>query len=123
MNVDIKKTKSYYNSLSHDKLCDCDYCKLYYEKSREAYPDLAKWLEAYGIDIEKPFEAMSLETDEKGITYYIGVQYVVFGTCSEDYLISIGEVDVRFAKSHPDTGIKEEHFVLEASLMQLSLDR
>jgi len=30
--IDIGKTKEYYNSLSSDMLCDCDYCKLYYAK-------------------------------------------------------------------------------------------
>ena len=31
MKIDIVKTKEYYNSLPSDMLCDCDYCKLYYE--------------------------------------------------------------------------------------------
>ena len=37
--IDIGKTKEYYNSLSSDMLCDCDYCKLYYVKSRKEFSE------------------------------------------------------------------------------------
>jgi len=39
VNIDIVKTKEYYNSLSSDMLCDCDYCKLYYVKSRKEFSE------------------------------------------------------------------------------------
>ena len=84
MNIDIVKTKEYYNSLSSDMLCDCDYCKLYYAKSRKEFSELALWLDKYGVDIEKPFEVMSLEPDDNGMLDYIGVQYIVFGNFKND---------------------------------------
>lgn len=113
MKIDIVKTKEYYNSLSLDMLCDCDYCKLYYIKSRKEFPELALWLDKYGVDIEKPFEVMSLEPDESGMLEYIGVQYIVFGTFSNDNSYYVGDFNIKIADSHPSTGISDEHFVLE----------
>ncbi|WP_274970910.1 hypothetical protein, partial [Lachnoanaerobaculum orale] len=84
MKIDIVKTREYYNSLSSGLLCDCDYCKLYYAKSRKEFSELALWLDKYGVDIENPLEVMSLEPDESGMLDYIGVQYIVFGTFSND---------------------------------------
>ena len=51
VNIDIVKTKEYYNSLSSDMLCDCDYCKLYYVKSRKEFSELALWLDKYGVNL------------------------------------------------------------------------
>ena len=113
VNIDIVKTKEYYNSLSSDMLCDCDYCKLYYAKSRKEFSELALWLDKYGVDIEKPFEVMSLEPDDNGMLDYIGVQYIVFGNFKNDNSYYIGDFNIKIADSHPDTGISDEHFVLE----------
>ena len=111
MNVDIVKTKEYYNSLSSDMLCDCDYCKLYYAKSRKEFSELALWLDKYGVDIEKPFEVMSLEPDESGMLDYIGVQYIVFGTFSNDNSYYVGDFNIKIADSHSHIEIGDEHFV------------
>ena len=100
MEIDIAKTKEYYNSLSLDMLCDCDYCKLYYIKSRKEFPELALWLDKYGVDIEKPFEVMSLEPDESGMLEYIGVQYIVFGTFLNDNSYYVGDFNIKIAHSH-----------------------
>ena len=124
MNIDIVKTKEYYNSLSSGLLCDCDYCKLYYAKSRKEFSELALWLDKYGVDIEKPLEVISLELDESGMLDYIGVQYIVFGTFSNDNSYYVGDFNIKIADSYPDTGISEEHFVLEVipmNSMKLSI--
>ena len=124
MEIDIVKTREYYNSLSSGLLCDCDYCKLYYAKSRKEFSELALWLDKYGVDIEKPFEVMSLEPDESGMLDYIGVQYIVFGTFSNDNSYYVEDFNIKIADSYPDTGISEEHFVLEViprSYMKLSI--
>ena len=113
MKIDIVKTKEYYNSLPLDMLCDCDYCKLYYIKSRNDFAVVGFGLDKYGVDIEKPFEVMSLEPDESGMLDYIGVQYIVFGTFSNDNSYYVGEFNIKIAHSHPNTGISDEHFVLE----------
>ena len=113
MKIDIVKTKEYYNSLSLDMLCDCDYCKLYCFNSRKEFSELALWLDKYGVDIEKPFEVMSLEPDESGMLDYIGVQYIVFGTFSNDNSYYVGDFNIKIVHSHPSTGISDKHFVLE----------
>ena len=124
MNIDIVKTKEYYNSLSSDMLCDCDYCKLYYVKSRKEFPKLALWLDKYGVDIEKPFEVISLEPYESGTLNYIGAQYTVFDNFTNDNSNYVEDFNIKIADSYPDTGISEEHFVLEVipmNSMKLSI--
>ena len=124
MKIDIVKTREYYNSLSSGLLCDCDYCKLYYAKSRKEFSELALWLDKYGVDIEKPLEVISLEPDESGMLDYIGVQYIVFGTFSNYNSYYVGDFNIKIADSHPNTGISDEHFVLEVipmNSMKLSI--
>ena len=124
MKIDIVKTREYYNSLSSGLLCDCDYCKLYYAKSRKEFSELALWLDKYGVDIEKPLEVISIEPDESGMLDYIGVQYIVFGTFSNYNSYYVGDFNIKIAYSHPDTGISDEHFVLEVipmNSMKLSI--
>ena len=124
MKIDIVKTKEYYNSLSSGLLCDCDYCKLYYAKSRKEFSELALWLDKYGVDIEKPLEVISIEPDESGMLDYIGVQYIVFGTFSNYNSYYVGDFNIKIADSHPNTGISDEHFVLEVipmNSMKLSI--
>lgn len=121
MIVDKVKTRKYYESISSDMLCECACCRLYYSESRMAFPELAEWLSQYGIDIEKPFEAMSIDPDENGVVEYIGVQYIVFGSCPENYFCKVGEITICLASSYPDTGITDKHFVLEVYSMKLSM--
>ena len=124
MKIDIGKTKEYYNSLSSGLLCDCDYSKLYYAKSRKEFCELALWLDKYGVDIEKPFEVISLEPDDNGMLDYIGVQYIVFGNFKNDNSYYVGDFNIKIADSHPNTGISDEHFVLEVipmNSMKLSI--
>ena len=86
---------------------------------------MAFWLDKYGVDIENPFEVMSLEPDKSGILDYIGVQYIVFGNFKNDNSYYVGDFNIKIADSHPDTGISEEHFVLEViprSSMKLSIE-
>ena len=124
MKIDIVKTREYYNSFSSGLLCDCDYCKLYYAKSRKEFSELALWLDKYGVDIEKPLEVISIEPDESGMLDYIGVQYIVFGTFSNYNSYYVGDFNIKIADSHPNTGISDEHFVLEVipmNSMKLSI--
>lgn len=46
------------------------------------------------------------------IEYYI-CQYIVFGTCDENYSHRIDDVEFRIATSYPSTGIEVDHFVIE----------
>ena len=68
---------------------------------------------------------MSLLPDDSGIIDYIGVQYIVFGTFLNDNSYYVGDFNIKIADSHPDTGISDEHFVLEVipmNSMKLSLN-
>ena len=113
MNVDIAKTKSYYNSIIETSMCDCAYCRNYRLQVKSAFPKVAEYLYSLGIDIEKPFETSPLEPDENGMLDYCCCQYIVFGTCEPSYYHKIDDVEIRIATSYPDTGLEEEHFVLE----------
>ena len=113
MNVNILKTKEYYNTLLETDLCDCGYCRNYRTEVKSAYPNVATYLESLGIDINKTFETSPLEVDERGMLDYLGCQYIVFGNSKIDYYHKIDDVEFRIATSYPKTNIKEEHFVLE----------
>ena len=64
--LSIKETKQYYDSLTAEDLCNCAYCRNYIREIRNAYPKVAEYLLALGVDIEKPFETIPLEPDETG---------------------------------------------------------
>ena len=113
MNVDIVKTKAYYNSISETSLCDCAYCRNYRLQVKEVFPKVAECLCSFGIDIEKPFETSPLEPDENGMLEYCGCQYVAFGKCNPEYHHTVDDVEFRIATSYPSTGIEQEHFVIE----------
>ena len=113
MNIDVSATKDYYNSITDSALCDCSYCRNYRLQIKSALPDVATYLETWGIDIEKPFETSPLEPDETGMLEYCGCQYIVFGSCDPEYHHRIGDVEFRIATSYPSTGIEQEHFVIE----------
>ena len=113
MNVDIAKTKSYYNSIIETSMCDCAYCRNYRLQVKSAFPKVAEYLYSLGIDIEKPFETSPLEPDENGMVEYCCCQYVAFGTCSSEYQYKIDNIEFRVATSYPNTGIEQEHFVIE----------
>ena len=112
MKINIERTKEFYNSLSYDKLCDCDYCENYYKRIKETYPELSEYLSEFGTDIAKPYEISPLEPENESLTYSV-CQYVVFGSCEDDFCEKIGYVKLRKAEFYPTTDIEEEHFVLD----------
>lgn len=113
MNVDIAKTKSYYNSIAETSLCDCAYCRNYRSQVKGAFPKVAEYLYSFGIDIEKPLETSPFEPDENGMLEYCGCQYIAFGKCNPEYHHTVDDVEFRIATSYPSTGIEQEHFVIE----------
>ncbi len=72
--VDVEKTKEYYKTIS---LCECDYCQYLHQHIRERFPELAIFLDEFGIDITKPDEASPIELD--GEYQYTFVGYTVCG--------------------------------------------
>ena len=121
MRVNIEKTKQYYDSLEYQLLCECNYCKNYYSQVKAEYPKVASYLDSLGIDIEKPFEVSPLEPNENNILEYCTCQYIVFGSCPDTYSYQIDDVEFRVAESYPNTGRKEEHFVLEFYPIKLKM--
>lgn len=113
MRPDIEKTRAYYRALGSENICDCAYCRNYCARVKAAYPEVACYLTSLGVDIEKPFETSPLEPDENGYLEYCVCQYVVFGTCPEDYSHQIGDVTFGRSDCHPSTKVEEEHFVLD----------
>jgi hypothetical protein len=120
MNVNIEKTQKYYHSIKPESLCDCNYCKNYYEQIKADYPAVASYLDSLGVDIEKPFDISALEP-ENGMLEYCACWYIVFGSCPDDYRLKIGDVEFCVTTSHPSTGIEENHFVLEFSPIRLKM--
>ena len=72
--VDIEKTIEYYKTHS---LCECDYCENFYVQIKDKFPKLESFLSDFGVDISKPDECMSVESDNT--IQYIGVDYTVCG--------------------------------------------
>ena len=119
LNLDIRRTKSYYEQISNRDLCDCAYCQNYVREIKATYPEIAEYLFSLGIDIEKPFETMPLEPDETGHIEYISAQYIAYGEPDDFVKTVIGSVNVDIADTHPSTQINEAHFVMEISPVRL----
>ena len=113
MKPNIEKTRAYYRNLGPENICDCAYCQNYCARVKAAYPEVARYLDSLGVDIEKPFETSPLEPDENGYLEYCVCQYVVFGSCPKDFTHRNGDVTFGRSDCHPNTGIDEEHFVLD----------
>ena len=111
--MNIEKTREYYSHLTSDDLCQCDYCKNYVKEIKAAYPEVAKYLDSIGIDIEKPFETMPLEPDENENIEYICGQYVVIGSSEGFQPQLVGDIEIDIAIHHPSSNISDEHFVIE----------
>lgn len=117
--MDIRKTKDFYEALTPDHICQCSYCQNYIKEIKRSYPLVADYLQSIGVDIEKPFETMPLEPDEEGYIEYIGAQYIVLGSKDDFKKTMISNVRVDITESHPSTGIKDEHFVIELFSVRL----
>lgn len=111
--LSIKETKQYYDSLTAEDLCNCAYCRNYIREIRNAYPKVAEYLLALGVDIEKPFETIPLEPDETGGIEYLSSQYIVIGNTDGFIKTVIDTVTVDITDSHPLINIDKPHFVIE----------
>ncbi len=116
--MDTEKTRRYYDQLTEADVCDCAYCQNYIREIRAAYPELAGYLDRSVIDIEKPFETIPVGI-VNGMMFYSGVQYIVMGAANRFMETGIGSVRVCLAESHPITGIRKDHFVIEISPVYL----
>lgn len=113
MRANSSATREFYRSVREEELCACGYCRSCRARIRAAYPDAAAYLDALGVDVEKPLETSPLEPDENGMLEYGCCQHIVFGSCEAGYRRRVGTVEVRAASSYPPTGVEQEHFVLD----------
>ena len=73
--VDTEKTKKYYKIHT---LCNCAYCRNFYAQAKDKFPKLSVFLSEFGVDIAKPDETLSVETDNA--IDYISIDYTVCGS-------------------------------------------
>ncbi len=91
MDVDIEKTKEYYQSHS---LCSCPCCRNFYAQAEKVLSRLSEFLSELGVDISRP-EEMGSDTVEDKVDYFF-VAYTVIGKILEHdkYEIDIQEGDL-----------------------------
>ncbi len=94
-----------------EEICQCDFCKNYVRQIKFTYPQVARFLNSLGVDIEKPFETIPLEP-ENGYLDYLAAQYIAMGTKKDFQGRKIDGVNVEIETCHPSTDIPEEHFII-----------
>lgn len=53
MNLDIRRTKSYYEQISNRDVCVCAYCQNYVREIKATYPEIAEYLFSLGNEKHK----------------------------------------------------------------------
>lgn len=112
--VNIEKTKEYYRTYSD--LCNCDGCKNFYQAIQSYSAELTEFLEQFGIDIEKPIEAMWFAVDKQSKTVDYAAYYAVHGTAAKgSYEIDLGTINivVQPPKNSPNTKMAEPYFIFQ----------
>ena len=77
--VDPGSTEAYYTAHS---VCNCRYCRNLYAQIKTRFPQLDAFLSAFGVDICRPDEAASVETEDH--IDYLFVGYTVTGAMETD---------------------------------------
>ena len=118
--VDIEKTREYYKSNS---ICNCEYCQNFYKQIDGRFPELEEFLAEFGVDISRPDENMSFDTDNS-IEY--SLYYTVTGKIDKmhKHEIECGDLDVFFHQSgSPWVDIPNEqtepYFIIGVSIFTL----
>ena len=106
--VDLEKTIDYYKTHT---LCECDYCQNFYAQIKGKFPKLESFLSDFGVDISKPDEITSAESENA--VMYISIDYTVCGKVltkgqqeivhQDDILFRLSIVD-GFASPNEQTG-------------------
>ena len=116
--MSIEKTRRYYALLTDEDLCACADCRNYRKEIRSSYPELADFLNTWGVDAEKPLEVIPIGPGN-GMMFYSGAQYVVIGSSDGFRETAIGNVEAWITDAHPMTDVREDHFVIEVSPIRL----
>lgn len=117
--MDIDKTRAYYEAMDFCDLCQCEGCQYYARHIKEAFPQIAEYLQGIGVDIEKPFETMPVEETKKGYIYYIAVQYIIIGDADGFRETKIGDIRVEIDEFHPTAKLDEKYFVISIGPLTL----
>lgn len=119
LQVDLEKTKAYYACVRQEDLCDCPGCWNYRQRVKGAYPQMARYLETLGIDIEKPFHVSYVESREPHQMLYLSCCYVAFGESGFGFSRQVDGLEFTRAGACPDSGVEEPH--LELQIPELTL--
>ena len=111
MKINMKKTKDYYLSEKSEP-CECIDCQNYVTQIKQKNSNIASYLASMNIDVLRPFELLSVDVSDSEIEYLL-CQYIVYGSCEDDYSTCIDNISFGKSNCHPPTNIKEEHFILE----------
>ncbi len=112
--MDIEKTREYYAGKTRENVCSCAYCKNLVDEIRQAYPEFAEYLSAFGVNIDIPFEVMLPLDPVDGYMDYWGVEYLICGNSCGFENTTVGDISVCVTDSHPDAKYKGEHFIILA---------
>ena len=110
--MDIERTRRLYADMKKEDLCQCNYCQAYVRRIKAALPGMATYLQALGVEIDKPFEVLPLFENEDDM-FFTGAQYLVCGSQDGFKETCIDGVSVFTTDSHPVVDMDEEHFVIE----------
>lgn len=114
MKVNVEATRKYYQS-GKSRVCDCGECKSYLGEIKGAYPSIVKYLGTLGVDVAQPLELCTTGEDMGTFIEFISCEYVVLGSCEDDFRKTIDGVAFSVSESHPETGVEETHFVIRFS--------
>ena len=98
------------------KPCDCVNCRNFCSQIKSVCKELADYFSQHCIDIEKPFELAPINFDDN--TEYVSCMYLVFGECSDDFKMNIGNVTLcKEVGGHPSTDSYDKpNFVLDFAI-------
>lgn len=122
MNINLEKTKTYYEAYDSSKDCDCIYCEFFKDQVEKSFKDLSSYLRTLGVDPKKAFEISLPYLDHGENLVFPSVQYVVFTDGPGDFSKDLGGIEIFSTDSHPSTGIDEPHTVLDLGPLSFGRD-
>lgn len=117
--LNLEKTKAYYNAIRMEDLCDCEGCRYYRANVRRLFPQIAKYFDSLGMDIEKPFHVSYMELEKENKILYMACCYVAFGDCGLDFSQTIDGAVLPRARACHDSGVEEPHIELEIQELEM----
>ena len=118
--MDIQGTKSYYESIKREDICQCPYCQNLIDEIKRSYPDVAEYLLSLGVNIERPFEVfLPIEDHVNGYMDYQIVQYLIVGSLDDFKETSIGGIEIGISDCHPSATYEGEYFIIDAGVFHI----